>query len=230
MCLAKQRDESDMLERYTYEVISLAEKGDNLTLEESRKLIKSMGLLFKEVAESAGYNPTKVKAWRTKLRDAGRRSAPWQPVSSRVPGRPQDGSDGNRINRWLLSPDHKFYADEKTATLVEVKYYLQLFSMTNAPRVMDDALENKFEWLIEHPVKPGQYRDPITLVEIDFNEILETPALLQSGHIYPLDRGGRHQPTNTFLMTKRSNALQGNMTVNELLDYILDILKRHGRI
>jgi hypothetical protein len=73
-----------------------------------------------------GYDARQVLRITTKMRDAGRRSPPWKPTSSRVPGRPQDGSDGNRIKRWLLAADHKFYADEINATLVEVKYYLQL--------------------------------------------------------------------------------------------------------
>ena len=82
----------------------------------------------------SGIEKRKVTRLTTKFRDAGRRSPPWKATSSVVPGRPQDGSDGNRQNRWLFDPSHKFYADEVTATLVEIGYYFQTLSMKNSPR------------------------------------------------------------------------------------------------
>lgn len=94
--------------------------------EDARILIKDMTGLFREMCLLHGYDRRSILRITTKLRDAGRRSPPWKPTSSRVPGRPQDGKDGNRIKRWLLPTDHKFYANEVIATLVEVKYYLQL--------------------------------------------------------------------------------------------------------
>jgi hypothetical protein len=42
-----------------------------------------------------------------------------------------------------------------------------------------------------------------------------------------LDRGGKHEPRNAFLMLPRSNQLQGNMTVDELLALMARILERH---
>ena len=89
----------------------ISKKKDQITLEEVRALIKLISLLFKVICSS--YDKEKIQAIRTKFRDSGRRSAPWKPTSSVVPGRPQDGRDGNRINRWLMDKNHKFYADEK---------------------------------------------------------------------------------------------------------------------
>lgn len=181
-----------------------------------------------EIACEPFYTSNLVTPLTTKLRDAGRRSAPWRPTSSVLPGRPQDGSDGNRINRWLLPPDHKFYADEITATLVECKYYLQLFSMFNAPTFPIPNMEHSFSWLIEHPLQPGAYKDPIQLIDIDFQSIMEDKRLIQSGHLYPLDRGGRHVPRNTFLMLARSNQIQGNQTVGELINLMRYIVEQHN--
>ena len=108
-----------------------------------------------------------------KFRDAGRRSAPWQPTSSRVPGRPQDGADGNRILRWLLPEEHKFFATEVNATLVEVKYYLQSLSMVGAPDISDYGISESFQpWLLDHKIVPGEYLDPIQFIQISFVEFI----------------------------------------------------------
>jgi hypothetical protein len=51
---------------------------------------------------------------------------------------------------------------------------------------------------------------------------------IQSGHLHPLDRGGKHEPANAFLMLHRSNQLQGNLTVEELIALMDEIVKRHA--
>jgi len=198
-----------------------------MAIENVRLLIRAMTLFFSEHLARAGYPERSIRAITTKFRDAGRRSAPWRPASERVPGRPQDGADGNRRNRWLFEPTHKFYADEVSATLVEVKYYLQALSMEGAPPLPPGAFQNSFGWLVDHPVVPGAYLDPIQLIPISLPEFLSKPRLVESGHYVPLDREGRHVPSNTFLMLARSNQLQGNQTVEELLTLMEQIVTRH---
>jgi hypothetical protein len=151
-------------------------------------------------------------------------------VSSRVPGRPQDGQDGNRINRWLLPTDHKFYADEKTATLVEIRYFLQALSMHNAPPVVNSSALNTWRWLLEGPFGTGEYLDPVQLIPIDFQRFFAEPRIVTSGHLVPLDRGGRHEPHNTFLTLKTSNDLQGFLTLDELLNLLDRILEAHRKL
>ena len=209
-------------------LIELANKQNNITVEEVREFIKLTKQLFEKVLLDSGFEERQITRVTTKFRDAGRRSAPWKPTSSRVPGRPQDGADGNRINRWLMQPDHKFYADEITATLVEIKYYYQALSMNNAPELKNDKLQNSLIWLLGHRVEPGLYLDPIQLIPIDLKEVIKDAQIIQSGHLIPLDReGGRHEPKNAFLMLKVSNALQGNLTLGELLELMEKILARH---
>ncbi len=128
-----------------------------------------------------------------------------------------------------MAEDHKFYANEVTATLVEVKYYLQALSMAGAPELPDEELKKSFSWLIEHEVTPGRYEDPIQLIPIYINEVVRDARTIQSGHLIPLDRGGRHEPANAFLMLPRSNQLQGNMTLDELLALLEQIVERHRR-
>lgn len=201
--------------------------GAQIELEDARILIGLLPTAFRRLLVSHGLDDGKSRALTTKFRDAGRRSAPWRVYSQRVAGRPQDGADGNRINRWLLPPEHKFFATERDATLVEVKYYLQTLSMTAAPEVELPDLRSAFVWLLGHEVVPGNYLDPITLEPISFLEFFETPTSVTSGHLLPLDRGGRHVPANTFLQLKKMNDLQGNNTVEELLVMMDSIVARH---
>ena len=200
-----------------------------MPVEDARRLITLTSGLFRTLLSNAGVERRDITKVTTKFRDAGRRSPPWQPHSNITPGRPQDGADGNRRNRWLFDPDHKFYATEVTATLVEVRYFLQSLSMSDAPRLPEDSIETAFEWLIDHPVLPGEYFDPIQLIPMSLESFIEEPISIQSGHIIPLDRGGRHEPQNAFLMLRRSNQLQGNLTVDELVDLMEEIVRRHRR-
>ena len=95
----------------------LAQNQFNISDLQSRVLISEITNVFSKLCIDYGYDKRQVLRITTKIRDAGRRSPPWKPTSSRVPGRPQDGIDGNRINRWLLAIDHKFYADEINYTV-----------------------------------------------------------------------------------------------------------------
>ena len=208
-------------------VNEIAVKHENISLEEVRELIRLVSFIFATSCLEFGYGKRQILRVTTKLRDAGRRSPPWKPVSSRVPGRPQDGADGNRISRWLMDKEHKFYADELTATLTEVKYFLQLLSMNDAPPLPPNTIQKSFSWLIEHDVIPGNYLDPIQRTPISLKEVLADARIIQSGHIHPLDRGGKHIAENTFLMLSRSNSLQGNLTLEELIQVMSDIVSRH---
>jgi len=208
-------------------LLKLAEHETNISVGDVRKLMRSTTALFRNLLQDAGHEKRKITRLTTKFRDAGRRSPPWKPHSSRVPGQPQDGADGNRTNRWLLPENHKFYATEVTATLVEVRYYFQALSMKDAPTLPKDDLRDTFQWLLGHPLESGRYLDPIQLTPISLEDFIADPRLIQSGHFIPLDRGGRHEPSNAFLMLKQSNQLQGNLTLPELLRLMDHILARH---
>jgi hypothetical protein len=99
--------------------------------------------------------------------------------------------------------------------------------MLNAP-VCAYPIQTLFTpWLIKHQVEPGAYRDPVQRVQIDFKSFIHDPRLLQSGHLDPLDRDGRHVPENTFLMLARSNQIQGNMKMDELIELMTTIVQDH---
>jgi hypothetical protein len=219
------------LARLIAEVNELAQHGSTISVEDVRDLLTKARELAQTRMIEEGYDPDQVKKLSAKFRDAGRRSAPWKPASSIVPGRPQTGADGNRINRWLLPEDHKFYADEVTATLVEIKFFLQALSFNGAPLIDDGDFQTLFTpWLVENPVLPDTYVEPIQLVPVELGPILGDRRRITSGHIIPLDReGGRHVPKNCFLVYGRSNQLQGNMTLDELLTLAERLVEEHKR-
>jgi hypothetical protein len=99
--------------------------------------------------------------------------------------------------------------------------------MSNAPAVPSEKFNIEFSWLTGFKIEPGSYQDPVTLMPVDFFEVVAEPRNITSGHIYPLDRGGKHVPENTFLITRTANMLQGNNTVPELLEIMEGIVARH---
>jgi hypothetical protein len=216
------------LEKSIEKIGNLANFRTEITELQVRELIAEISFVFTAVCLDSGYDRRQILRITTKMRDAGRRSPPWKPTSSRVPGRPQDGSDGNRIKRWLMTSDHKFYANEIDATLVEIKYFLQLLSMDDAPILPLNTIQNCFDWLVEHKIEPNNYLDPIQLIPISLKVVMDDARSIQSGHLHPLDRGGKHVPKNAFLMLHRSNQLQGNLTLEELVELMNEIVIRHA--
>jgi hypothetical protein len=218
---------SDEIKRHISVLHELSAVGPSVSEDEVRAVMAATVGLFRAHVLASGYDPRRILALITKFRDAGRRSAPWRPTSSRVPGRPQDGADGNRRTRWLFDLDHKYYATEVEATLVEVKYYFQTLSMSGAPALPAGTIQTDFVWLLGHNIEPGAYRDPIQLIDISFAEFINDARTVQSGHLVPLDRDGKHVPGNAFLMLARSNQLQGNQTLDELISLMDRIVRLH---
>lgn len=213
------------------ELAKIGARGPELQDQDVREAIRLARAVFRSACRRREHDKGAITAILTKFTDAGRRSAPWKPTSSKVPGRPQDGADGNRIRRWLLDKNHKFYASEVDATLVEIKYILQALSMTGAPAVENGLSLMSWSWLCPLPAQPGTFRDPIRLTAVRFEDFLNDRRFVTSGHIDPLDLTGRHVHSNTSLMLKTSNDLQGNLQVTELLNemwYILCEQEKQG--
>jgi len=204
----------------------LADRIARTTGEDARTLMRLWSELFRKLLITNGVEARQITRLTTKFRDAGRRSPPWQPGSETGNRRPQDGADGNRRNRWLFERVHKFYADEVTATLSEIRYFLQTLSMQGAPEIPGGRLETEFMTILGHPLKPGMFLDPIQKIPVEFQKFVNNPRYLESGHYVPLGKGGRHTPDNATLMLRDSNRLQADLTVNELLEIMAGILER----
>ncbi|MCW2767948.1 MAG: hypothetical protein JWO11_3907 [Nocardioides sp.] len=209
-------------------VVELGELGSAMSDADVDLLMERISPMFRQLLTAQGFPTRKVQAVVTKFRDAGRRTPPLEATSSIVPGRPQSGADGNRTDRWLVPTGHRYYANKRDAQLVEIRYYLQALSMLGAPAVPSTRAATAFIWLLGHELKPGEYKDPIMLRDIGFGAFVELPRRVQSGHYVPLARGGRHEPENTFLMLARSNSLQSDLTFDEFLALVDDILARQA--
>jgi len=205
---------------------TLIERIERTTTVDARTLIKLWTNFFRQLLVENEYELRQVTRLTTKFRDAGRRSPPWQPGSESGNRRPQDGEDGNRRSRWLFERSHKFYAEETIATLTEVRYYLQTLSMQGAPEIPGRRLENDFITILGHQLKPGMFLDPIQKVPVEFKKFIENPRYIESGHLVPFGRGGRHTPDNATLMLRDSNRLQADLTLDEMLKVMAGILER----
>jgi len=201
---------------------------ESFSEDQARGIITDIGELFRVHLIQRGIDERTIRRMTTKFRDAGRRSPPWMEGSERGARRPQDGADGNRRNRWLFDPSHPFYADEITATLVEVKFYLQTLSMEGAPALPNDKLRTRFRWLLGHELEPGAFLDPVQKAPVLFREFCRDARYVEAGHVIPHSRGGRHEPSNSTLMLKSSNRLQGDRTIPELISMMKEILERNG--
>ena len=100
--------------------------------------------------------------------------------------------------------------------------------MEDAPSIPEKALEREFIVLLGHPLKPGEFLDPIQKIPVSFTRFIHDPRYVESGHLVPLGRGGRHTPDNATLMLRDSNRLQADLTIDELLETMIGILVRHG--
>jgi hypothetical protein len=207
---------------------NIADRIKRTTVEEARTIMRLWAELFRKLLIANSVEARQIIRLTTKFRDAGRRSPPWQPGSETGSRRPQDGADGNRRNRWLFEGIHKYYADEVTATLTEVRYYLQTLSMEGAPEIPGEKLQTEFMTILGHPLKPGLFLDPIQKIPVEFHKFVRNPRYVESGHYVPLGKGGRHTPDNATLMLRDSNRLQADLTIDELLEIMAGILERQG--
>lgn len=231
-CGAENHSKRACLRWWSDELARIGALREALSTSDATNLYSAARRVFRYTLLNAGYALSGTNALLTKFNDAGPRSAPTAAFSKVKPGRPQSGADGNRINRWLLPNDHKQYATESEARLVGARFILQALSLDGAPEIPDNPFVDTFTgWLVTDRIVPGAYLDPIMLEPIDFDEMFENPRIVTSGHIIPLSHGGGvHSIENAFLQLKKSNDLQGDNAVEELLEMMEGILKRHGRI
>lgn len=215
---------------YAENLVALGNLGSSMSDADVDSIMETVTKYFRLVCRRVGYADQQATAVVTKFRDSGRRSPPTVQFSRTGPGRPKDAADGNRANRWTLPSDHKYFATKRDAELVEIKYFLQALSFEEAPTLLHPGMRTAYIWLLGHELGPGEYLDPIMLRSPHFPAFMQTPRLITSGHLQPLARGGYHDMHNTFLMLDRSNTLQNDLTFDEFLALISDILVRQGEI
>jgi len=186
--------------------------------EDAYELLMKVRKLFRDLLRENDIPEEVIKSMLTKFNDSGRRSPPWQ----------EGNEHGNRQNRWLFANNHPYHATQSMGCLVEIKFVLQTLSMRNAPNFPSDLLRNSFTEILNHELVPGTFSDPLTGDILDFNEFANDGRYVESSHITPHARGGRHSYENSTLMHRDSNRLQADLPIGECLDYMVRILRNHG--
>jgi hypothetical protein len=100
--------------------------------------------------------------------------------------------------------------------------------MEGAPPIPGSRLEYSFLTILGHPLRPGLFLDPIQKIPVEFQKFITNPRYVESGHLVPLGRGGKHTPDNATLMLRDSNRLQADLALDQLLDLMAGILERQG--
>jgi len=196
--------------------------------DDAYEILMKVRKLFKSILLQARIDETVLKSILTKFTDSGRRSAPWRDGSETGHRRPQDGADGNRQNRWLFDPAHEYYATKSMGSLVEIRFILQTLCMQNAPQLPSDTLKDSFNGILGHELLPGKFLEPLTKESPDFNEFVNDRRYIESGHVIPHARDGRHNYNNATLMLRDSNRQQADFTIDECVEKMKRILSNHG--
>ncbi|WP_149539328.1 hypothetical protein [Siccirubricoccus phaeus] len=153
----------------------------------------------------------------------------------------------NREYRWQESTSHPQYGTEHDCKIIFVKLIAQAFCFDNAPPVptqlsrvgaeikpLGPDLKQIFEdQYLGHPIEPGTYRDSLLLERFDFNDLIAEGlnpkhghSSFHLGHEDPT-RKPKHTPDNTAWRTKRSNLIQGDMTLRESRIYFVKLIGRY---
>ena len=203
------------------------------TLEESRELYTCLRKVVRRTILDTPNGSEFANNLLKKVFDITIRSAPTESHSSEVAGGPQSGDDGNRRSRWEYEEDHPYYATETTSILTFCRFLLQFFCISGAPELPSelncDGLANLL--LIEGGISPGTHTDPISLEQVgSWNELRTSEGRrgFELGHFTPYARGGRHTLENAFLQTIQSNRIQGNNTLDELIEWAISFLENHS--
>lgn len=131
----------------------------------------------------------------------------------------------NRQSRWKLSPSDPQYGEEYQCKLIFIKLIGKLMKFKNAPKFDFDKISYfYFENL------PCQ--DPLTYEILDYNSFLSEAispnhghSNFHIGHINP-SAHPKHTYDNVEWMLKRSNLIQGDMTIQEAQNHLLSISRR----
>lgn len=176
-----------------------------------------------------------VRAVRKALREAGVPSKLVDNIATRAlrSGRRQTGEfRSNRNSRWTLQPMDPQYGTEGDCKVILLRLYAMLLEFEGAPQV-SEAIRMTLEARLGRPLKPGSYRDELTLEKLSYEEIAAEaldprPGIsgLHIGHRDPTLRP-MHVPTNVEWRTERSNLIQGNLTLREARTKLVELIARY---
>jgi len=141
---------------------------------------------------------------------------------------------GVRTLRWLIDKTHSEYSSKDECLKIGKKLLTYYFNLKDYEKKIPKELFEKLEMdKIKEPTKC-----PLCLLELEkemFNKDGRVDSnSIQMGHISPLKlRTGddsNHFAENINWQHRRCNYMQGEGTLDDALEFMIDILKRHGKI
>lgn len=140
----------------------------------------------------------------------------------------------NRDIRWATWPKSFQYSSHYVSCMIELELMRQIFEFGGAPR-LDEALKKEIEQKRGKPVIENSRRCYITGKELCFSSYLDGAISPKGGvsayhvsHIMPLTRGGKHHQTNVEWISGDGNRIQGNDTVNEIEEKLVDAVSYYA--
>jgi hypothetical protein len=141
----------------------------------------------------------------------------------------------NRDVRWATWPESVQYTSHYECAMIEMELMVELFEFVGAPPLSEDLHAAILE-VRGRPLEPGTRRCYVTGTAMDFDDYVQaavTPrggkSAYHVGHILPLTRGGRHEWRNIAWLSDDGNRIQGNDTLDETEDKLLDAVEYHLR-
>ena len=133
----------------------------------------------------------------------------------------------NREYRWETVSGSPQGASKKMCWDIEVKLMKQICEMENFPQTVE-FLEDLGE------LERGSTLCPVMLEKLDFNDLIEEgnntthgESAMQLGHLKPKSNTlGAHNRDNVSWISKEGNRIQGNNSIKETHDKIIDLSSR----
>lgn len=133
----------------------------------------------------------------------------------------------NRARRWEVLWGDFQYATIEECWEVEKKLIESIVLFDNFPPIVKE----KFIYNELISKDKENTKCPITLKSLDYNdfkkEITHGISDYQVGHKKPLKIGGKHNGENTCWQSADGNRMQGDLTIDETINIILEIAEKH---
>ncbi len=138
----------------------------------------------------------------------------------------------NRARRWRLQEGDPQYGTEEECKRILLKLYGQLLEFQNPPP-LDGDTRAILEGHAGRALVANSYRDSLTLEPLDYAALAAEAAAPQHGssdfHLGHEDPTTipRHVSGNINWRTRRSNLIQGNLTLRQARTRLLEIIARY---
>jgi hypothetical protein len=141
----------------------------------------------------------------------------------------------NRDIRWATWPNSIQYSSHYDCAMLELELMAQLYEFYGAPN-LDEGIAREIALVRGNSIQPNSRKCYITGRNMDYQLYLQSAANPQGGrspyhvgHIIPLTRQGRHDRQNVAWISDDGNRIQGNDTIEEIEQKLIDSVEYHLR-